>query len=52
MSPGPSTVRADTTAEELAQRLAKRDLKTALVTDPEGRLLGVVTRAALEAAAG
>jgi Mg/Co/Ni transporter MgtE len=44
MSPGPSTVRADTDAEELAEKLDKKDLKTAIVTDPEGRLIGVVLR--------
>jgi CBS domain-containing protein len=48
MTPGPSTVRADTLAEELAERLAKRDLRTAVVTTPEGRLIGIVTRAGLE----
>jgi CBS domain-containing protein len=44
MSPGPSTVRADTDAAELADKLDKKDLKTAIVTDPEGRLIGVVLR--------
>jgi Mg/Co/Ni transporter MgtE len=52
MEPGPSTVRPDITAAELAERLAKRDLRTAIVTTPEGRLIGVVRRADLEAAAG
>lgn len=44
MEGGPSTVRADTSLEELVERLAKRDLKTAVVTTPEGRLMGVVRR--------
>jgi CBS domain-containing protein len=44
MSPGPSTVRADTEAGELAKKLDAKDLKTALVTTPEGRLIGVITR--------
>jgi predicted transcriptional regulator len=44
MSPGPSTVRADTEAHELAKKLDAKDLKTALVTNPEGRLVGVVLR--------
>ena len=44
MSPGPSTVRADTEADELAEKLDAKDLKTALVTTPEGRLIGVITR--------
>ena len=50
MEPGPSTVRLDTDAAELAERLRQRDLKTAVVTDPEGRLVGVVRRADLEQA--
>jgi CBS domain-containing protein len=49
MEPGPSTVRADTAASELAERLAKRDLNTAIVTTPEGRLLGIARRSELEA---
>jgi CBS domain-containing protein len=44
MSPGPSTVRADTEADELAKKLDDKGLKTALVTNPEGRLIGVVMR--------
>ena len=50
MEPGPSTVRPDIAAGELAERLRKRDLKTAVVSDPEGRLIGVVLRRDLEAA--
>src|SRR4051794_12461494 len=48
MEPGPSTVRADTPARELLDRLASRELKTAIVTTPEGRLLGVFSRASAE----
>jgi CBS domain-containing protein len=51
MEPGPSTVRADTPAPELAERLAKGKLTSAIVTTPEGRLIGVVRRADLESAA-
>jgi Mg/Co/Ni transporter MgtE len=47
MSPGPSTVRADTTVDDLRERLDKKDLKTAIVSDPEGRLIGVIMRKAL-----
>jgi CBS-domain-containing membrane protein len=50
MEPGPSTVRADTLAADLARRLTERDLRTAIVSTPEGRLIGVVTRTDLEAA--
>jgi hypothetical protein len=48
MEPGPSTVRADTLARDLAARLAERDFKTAIVSTPEGRLIGVVLRTDLE----
>jgi CBS domain-containing protein len=44
MEAGPSTVRADTSADELPERLDERNLKTAIVTTPEGRLIGVVRR--------
>lgn len=44
MRPGPSTVRPDTLAANLFERLSKRDLSFAIVTDPEGRLLGAVCR--------
>jgi hypothetical protein len=49
MEPGPSTVRFNTRADELVQRLAKRDLKTAVVTTPSGCLVGVFHRADAEA---
>ena len=52
MEVGPSTVRPDTRAGELAKRLADRDLRWAILTNPEGRLLGVASRDALEKAAG
>src|SRR5215218_2801719 len=48
MSPGPSTVRADLGVDELRKRLDKRDLKTAIVSTPEGKMIGVVTRASLD----
>jgi CBS domain-containing protein len=50
MEPGPSTVRPDTPTGDLAKRLAERDLRFAIVTDPEGRLIGVVRREDLESA--
>jgi hypothetical protein len=43
---GPSTVGAD---RPLAERLRSRELRTAVVTGPDGRLLGVVRRADMEA---
>ena len=48
MSPGPSTVRADTAVGDLRERLDAKELKTAIVSDPEGRLIGVVTRKTLD----
>jgi CBS-domain-containing membrane protein len=50
MEPGPSTVRPDTPVDDLAKRLAERELHFAILTDPEGRLLGVVCRDDLERA--
>jgi CBS-domain-containing membrane protein len=44
MEAGPTTVRADTPARELLERLAERDSRTAIVTTPEGKLIGVVLR--------
>jgi hypothetical protein len=44
----PSTVRPDVPATELARRLRGRDLNTAVLTTPEGHLLGVARRADLE----
>jgi CBS-domain-containing membrane protein len=49
MEAGPSTIRADRPLPELAERLRGRDLHTAVVTGPDGRLLGVVLRADMEA---
>jgi predicted transcriptional regulator len=47
MSPGPSTVRPDTAVDELREKLDAKDLKTAIVSTPEGHLIGVVMRTAL-----
>jgi hypothetical protein len=44
MEPGPSTVRADLAPTRLRERLERSDLNTAVITDPDGRLLGVVRR--------
>lgn len=48
MEPGPSTVRPDKPVDELIARLAKQELRFAIVTTPEGRLLGVVRRDEVE----
>jgi Mg/Co/Ni transporter MgtE len=44
MEPGPSTVRADVAPAGLRDQLERGDLSTAVITDPDGRLLGVVRR--------
>jgi CBS domain-containing protein len=49
MEAGPSTVRPDRPLAELAERLRSRGLHTAIVTAPDGKLLGVVQRADMEA---
>lgn len=53
MDPGPSTVRPDLALDELAKRLDDKELKTAIVSTPEGRLIGIVRRSELpDGAAG
>ena len=39
MEPGPSTVRPDKPVDELIERLDRQQLRFAIVTTPEGRLL-------------
>ena len=48
MEPGPSTVRPDRPVDQLLERLARQELRFAIVTTPEGRLLGVVRRDEVE----
>jgi CBS domain-containing protein len=50
MDPGPKTVRPHKTAEGVAHDLAERDLRWAIVTTPDGELIGVASRSDLEAA--
>jgi CBS domain-containing protein len=47
---GPSTVRADMPLDQLLVRMQRADVKTAVLTSPEGALLGVVRRRDVEAA--
>jgi hypothetical protein len=49
MEPGPSTVRAHAPLAPLVERLRKRDLRTAVVTTPDGKLIGVLRRDEAEA---
>jgi CBS-domain-containing membrane protein len=51
MEPGPSTVRPHKTAAGIAENLAEKELRWAIVTTPEGELIGVAARTELEAAA-
>jgi CBS domain-containing protein len=44
MEPGPSTVRPNTSVADLVERLTKDDLRTAIVSTPGGRLIGVFHR--------
>lgn len=44
MEPGPSTTRPDIAPDALHDKLLKADLTIAVLTDPEGKLLGVVHR--------
>jgi rhodanese-related sulfurtransferase len=44
MEPGPSTQRPNLEPSKLLEKLRQRDLRTAVLTDPDGRLLGVVRR--------
>jgi len=46
--PGPKTFRPHTAADEVAAVLADKDLRWAIVTTPQGRLLGVASREDLE----
>jgi rhodanese-related sulfurtransferase len=48
MEPGPSTTRPHTDPEELASRLERRGANTAILTTPEGELIGVLRRADLQ----
>jgi Mg/Co/Ni transporter MgtE len=48
MESGPSTVRLNTAVSDLADRLRQRHLRTAVATDPEGRLAGIVRLADLD----
>lgn len=52
IEPGLSTVRFNTPAHELVQRLAAKDLSTAIVTTPGGCLVGVFDRADAQARLG
>jgi Mg/Co/Ni transporter MgtE len=48
MDQAPSTLRADVKVEELADRFAKIDVDSLLVTTPQAELIGVVRKRGLE----
>jgi hypothetical protein len=50
MQPGPKTFRPHKTAAGVGQELGERNFRWAVVTTPEGVLIGVATRAEMEAA--
>jgi CBS domain-containing protein len=50
MEPGPKTFRPHKSAKGIAGELAEKNLRWAIVTTPEGELIGVASRADLEAA--
>ena len=52
MEPGPWTVRPHKSAETILHELVARDLRWAIVTTPEGELIGVAARTELEAVVG
>ncbi len=44
MEDGPTTIRADASLGEITERMRKRGVGSIVVTDPEGRLLGILYR--------
>jgi CBS domain-containing protein len=52
MAPGPSTIRPSARPEKIARRMRLQDLADLLVTTPDGRLLGIVSRGDVEGPGG
>ena len=50
MEDGPTTIRADASLQEITERMRKRRVGSILITDPEGRLLGILYRSEAERA--
>ena len=44
MEDGPTTIRADVPLQEITVRMRKRRVGSIVVTDPEGRLIGILYR--------
>jgi|SRR5579884_689362 predicted transcriptional regulator len=51
MESGPSTIRPHSTIKDVARQMRNRDLRTMLVTTPEGHWLGAIRREDVEARA-
>jgi len=52
MEEGPTTTRPDDNLEDLTERMRARSVVSIVVTDPDGRLIGVLDRQDAEAALG
>ena len=52
MKPGPTTVRANEPLQALVDRMAKSDVPSILVSDPDGVLLGMFKRRTPDASSG
>jgi CBS domain-containing protein len=50
MEPGPSTIRPNTSVETALKRLRAQRQDCLLVTDPDGRLIGLLFRSEIEKA--
>jgi CBS domain-containing protein len=48
MEEGPSTFRLDVPLDELLERMQSRDVDDVVITDPDGRLMGIVERTRAE----
>jgi CBS domain-containing protein len=51
MRPGPSTFRPHVPVQEMAEHMARHDVRSAPITTSDGRLVGMLTREAAERAA-
>jgi CBS domain-containing protein len=50
MTPGPSTIRPSARLDAVAERMQRQDLTSLPVTTPDGRLVGLIARDAVEQA--
>jgi hypothetical protein len=48
MEEGPSTFRPDVPLDELLERMQSRDVDNVVITDPDGRLMGILYRSRAE----